>query len=379
MARARRGRGEGSISQRDDGRWEGKVSLGYDVQGKRIRKTVYGKTKAEVQEKLEKLKQDPTTGLPQDIEKLTVATYMTRWLEDTAKPTIEDTTYERYEQLIRLHIVPEIGHLRLNKLTPAHLQQLYARKLEEGLSPRSVQFIHAVLHRALKQAHRWDMVPQNAAAAVDRPKVPKKQMQFLTPEQVERFWQVAEQDRLYALYVLAATTGMRQGELLGLRWPDIDFTQATLSVQRTLKNVGSSLVVGQPKSAAGRRSITLPEIAVQALRDHRKRMLAEGLTASPWVFCDTEGGPIRKQNLVRRSFKPLLEEAELPDIRFHDLRHTAATLLLAKGVHPKVVQERLGHSSINLTLDTYSHVMPTLQRDAADKLDELFGKGKGVR
>ena len=378
MARARRGRGEGSIFQRDDGLWVGRISLGYDAQGKRMQKTVYGKTKAEVQEKLEKLKQDPTTGLPQDIEKLTVATYMTRWLEDTARLTIRETTYASYEIIIRLHITPEIGHLRLNKLTPAHLQQLYARKLEE-LSPRTVQIIHAILHRALKQAHRWDMVQQNVAAAVDRPKAPKKETQFLTPEQVEQFWQVAEQDRLYALYVLAATTGMRQGELLGLQWPDIDLAQTTLSVKRTLINISGTPTTGEPKSTAGRRAITLPEIAVQALRDHRKRMLAEGLTASPWVFCDTKGGPIHKQNLVRRSFKPLLKEAELPDIRFHDLRHTAATLLLAKGVHPKVVQERLGHSSVNLTLDTYSHLMPALQRDAADKLDELFGKGKGAR
>jgi integrase len=378
MARARRGRGEGSIFQRDDGLWVGRISLGYDAQGKRMQKTVYGKTKAEVQEKLEKLKQDPTTGLPQDIEKLTVATYMTRWLEDTAKLTIRETTYASYEIIIRLHITPEIGHLRLNKLTPAHLQQLYARKLEE-LSPRTVQIIHAILHRALKQAHRWDMVQQNVATAVDRPQAQKKEMQFLTPEQVEQFWQVAEQDRLYALYVLAATTGMRQGELLGLQWPDIDLAQATLSVKRSLINISGTPTTGEPKSAAGRRAITLPELAVQALRDHRKRMLAEGLTASLWVFCDTQGGPIQKRNLVRRSFKPLLKKAGLPDIRFHDLRHTAATLLLAKGVHPKVVQERLGHSSVNLTLDTYSHLMPALQRDAADKLDELFGKGKGAR
>jgi len=343
-----------------------------------MQKTVYGKTKAEVQEKLEKLKQDPTTGLPQDIEKLTVATYMTRWLEDTARLTIRETTYASYEIIIRLHITPEIGHLRLNKLTPAHLQQLYARKLEE-LSPRTVQIIHAILHRALKQAHRWDMVPQNVAAAVDRPKAPKKETQFLTPEQVEQFWQVAEQDRLYALYVLAATTGMRQGELLGLQWPDIDLAQTTLSVKRTLINISGTPTTGEPKSTAGRRAITLPEIAVQALRDHRKRMLAEGLTASPWVFCDTQGGPIHKQNLVRRSFKPLLKEAGLPDIRFHDLRHTAATLLLAKGVHPKIVQELLGHSNISVTLDTYSHVMPTLKREAMAKLDQLFGKGKGAR
>jgi integrase len=374
MAEARRGWGEGSIFQRKDGRWVCSLSLGYDADGKRVRKTVYGKTKAEVQGKLNKLKEDPTTGLSPDMEKLTVAIFLTRWLEDTAKPTVRRTTYACYESTTRLHVVPEIGHLRLSSLTPMHLQNLYARKLDEGLSPRSVQIIHAVLHRALKQAHRWGMASQNTAAAVDRPRAPKKQMHYLTPDEVSRFWQVASNDRLSALYVLAVTTGMRQGELLGLQWADVDLTQALLTVRRTLTNINGAISVGEPKSAAGSRHIALSMIAVRALEGHREKMAAEGLDCSPWVFCDTAGGPIHRQNLVRRSFKPLLKKAGVCDIRFHDLRHTAATLLLFQGVHPKVVQEILGHSQISVTLDTYSHVLPALHRDAADKLDQLLGQ-----
>jgi integrase len=374
VSHKRRGAGEGSIFQRKDGRWACSVSLGCDARGKRRRKTVYGKTQAEVQEKLEKLRQEPTIGLAHYAVKLTVGMFLIRWLEDTAKQTVRQTTYACYESTIRLHIVPEIGHIRLSSLTPMHLQDLYARKLDEGLSPRSVQIIHAVLHRALKQAHRWGMVSHNTAAAVDRPRAPKKQMHYLTPSEVSRFWHVAAGNRFYALYVLAVTTGMRQGELLGLQWIDVDLAQALLTVRRSLTNIKGTIALGEPKSAAGSRYIALPQIAVRALDEHRERMLAEGLASSPWVFCDTVGGPIHRQNLVRRSFKPLLQKAGLPDIRFHDLRHTAATLLLFQGVHPKVVQEILGHSQISVTLDTYSHVLPALHRDAADKLDQLFGQ-----
>jgi integrase len=183
----------------------------------------------------------------------------------------------------------------------------------------------------------------------------------------------ARGDRFYALYVLALTTGMRQGELLALQWRDVDLDAATIAVQRSLSEVNGELHHNEPKTASGRRSITLPTMAVQALRSHRAAMLAEGHSAADRpVFCDTIGGWMRKQNLVRRSFRPLLIAANLPTIRFHDLRHTAATMLLEAKEHAKVVQERLGHSTISITLDTYSHVSPSMQRGAADKLDAIF-------
>jgi integrase len=207
---------------------------------------------------------------------------------------------------------------------------------------------------------------------VDKPRAPRRTMQALTPEQVSALIAAAETDRLGALYVLAVATGLRQGELLGLHWEDVDLDAATIAIRRQLSEDGGVLELVEPKSDKGRRRVELPEFAVSALHAHRDRMLAEGLGAAPLVFCDSQGNPLRKSNLLRRSFKPFLERAELPEIRFHDLRHTAATLLLAQGVHPKIVQERLGHAQISLTLDTYSHVLPSMQKEAANKLDDLL-------
>ncbi len=200
--------------------------------------------------------------------------------------------------------------------------------------------------------------------------MPRKELRTLNAEEAQRLLEAAKGDRLEALLVLALTTGMRQGELLGLQWEDVDLKTGTVYIRRTLLELKGKLTLGETKSGRNRR-VDLPDIAVETLREHRKRMLAEG-HPGPWVFCDTQGGPIRKSNLTRRWFKPLLQRAGLPDIRFHDLRHTAATLLLTLGVHPKIVQERLGHSQISLTLDTYSHVLPSMQREAARKLDTLF-------
>ncbi len=196
-------------------------------------------------------------------------------------------------------------------------------------------------------------------------------MQALASGQVVQLLETARGDRLEALYVLAVTTGLRQGELLGLQWEDVDLAGAALHVRHTLHELNGRLWIGEPKTRRARRQVDLPSIAVVALQDHRERMLIEG-HSDGLVFCDTQGGPLRKSNLLRRSFLPLLKRAGLPTIRFHDLRHTAATLLLAQGVHPKIVQERLGHSQISLTLDTYSHVLPGMGREAASKLDALL-------
>jgi integrase len=225
----------------------------------------------------------------------------------------------------------------------------------------------------MRRAEHKGYVPRNVCRAVVRPRVQRKPFAVLTAEQAQALLDAAKGDRLYARYVLALTTGMRQGELLGLRWRDVDLDAATVAVQRSVSEVNGKLHHNEPKTTSGRRSIALSALAVQALRSHRAAMLAEGYTAPDRpVFCDTVGGWMRKQNLVRRSFKPLLTAAKLPTIRFHDLRHSAATLLLAENVHPKIVQERLGHSTIAVTLDTYSHVSPSMQRAAADKLDSIF-------
>lgn len=371
--RKRRGRGEGSITQRSDGRWMGSLSLGYDQHGKRKRRYVYGATKQAVQQQIAKLQADDFNGMLSDSTNLKTVDFFTRWLEDSAKPTIRASTYDTYEAAIRLHINTRIGGTQLRKLTPGHITGLLADLERNGKSLHTRVRVFAVLHRAFDQAVKWGLMPRNICDAVDKPKAPRSEVTAWNEVEAATFLKEAEGNRLHALYVLALTTGLRQGEMLGLKWGDIDLKEGSLSVRRTLLERKGKHAFGEPKTAKGRRKVDLPKMAVEALKQHRVKMMAEGHRASQLVFCDTEGNPLRKSNLTRRSFQKLMEDAEVPRIRFHDLRHTAATLLLSQGVHPKVVQERLGHSQISVTLDTYSHVLPTMQRDAADKLDTLLG------
>jgi len=367
----RRGNGEGGVYRRDDGQWCASVTIGYDEVGKRRRRVVYGSTKAAALEKLAKLQADAVSGTLIETERITVAVFLKRWLEDSSRPAVRPATYRSYKGLIDNHINEQIGGVALSKLTPAHVQALYGAMERAKRSPRLRQMAHAVLHKALGQALKWNLVFRNVCDAVDKPRVARKAIQVLDIDQIRKFLKTTASDRLHALYVLAVSTGLRQGEILGLHWQDIDLKTAALSVRRQLSEDAGVLQLTEPKTDKGRRRVDLPEFAVEVLREHRKRMLAEG-HPGPWVFCDSEGNPIRKSNMLRRSFFPLLLEAKVPRIRFHDLRHSAATLLLSQGVHPKIVQERLGHSQISLTLDTYSHVLPSMQREAAAKLDKLF-------
>ena len=370
---AKRANSEGSVYRRADGRWVAAVSL----EGGR-RKFFYGKTRAEVSRQLVAALKARQDGLPLPAERQTVGQYLTAWLEDSVRSAVRQTTYENYSATLRKHVLPEIGSIRLARLSPQDLSRLYGRMLSRGLSARTVRLAHAILHKALAQAVRWNLVARNAADAVDPPRLSRHEPRILTPEQASRLMAVAKEDRLYALYVLALMTGLRQAELLGLRWSDVDLDAATLTVRQQAIRTSSGWGFTEPKTARGRRLVTLPALAVAALREHRREQARERLAmGAAWedndlVFTNQLGRPIEKQNLTRRSFRPLLERAGLPRIRFHDLRHSAATLLLQQGVHPKVVQERLGHSTISVTMDIYSHVMPTLQREAAQQLDRLF-------
>jgi len=369
----RRGNGEGSVFQRADGQWAAYASLGYDGAGKRKRRTIYGRTKAEVLDKLRILQNEAASGLISDAGRMTVGEFLEKWLTDVAVHKVKPTTFHTYQWHTRKRIIPRIGGIKLTKLTPLQIQGLYSQMIRDGLSTRATQHVHLILHASLEQAVRWGLIGRNPCDAVQKPRHTYAPMKVLSPEQTREFLKTARSDRLYAIYVLAITTGLRQGELLGLYWEDIDFINRTLSVRRSLAEIAGEFSIGETKSAKGKRAVALPQSAIEALEDHRRRMKADG-HSGPLVFCDKDGGYIRKSNLLRRSFKPLLEKAELPDIRFHDLRHTSATLLLVQGVHPKVVQERLGHSQISLTLDTYSHVLPSMQQDAADRMDSLLGK-----
>ena len=369
--RSRRGRGEGSIFRRKDGVWAGILSLGYGNDGRRHRRVVYSHNKSAVVERLARLRAQALDGMLSDAQRLSVSAFLVRWLEDVARPAVSPSTHQLYEGLIRLRISPMIGAVQLARLTPVHVQGMLGDMEKDGASPRLRQMALGVLHQALGQALRWGMVPRNVCDAVIRPRAPRQTMQALAPVQVGQLLEAAKGDRLEALYVLAVTTGLRQGELLGLQWEDVDFAGAVLHVRHTLHELNGRLWIGEPKTRRARRQLDLPAIAVAALQGHRERMTSEA-HLDGLVFCDTHGGPLRKSNLLRRSFLPLLRRAGLPAIRFHDLRHTAATLLLAQGVHPKIVQERLGHSQISLTLDTYSHVLPGMGREAASKLDALL-------
>lgn len=358
--------------RRRDGVWAGSVTVGYDERGTRKRRTVYGAAKADVLEKLARLRADALAGILGDPQRLTVATFLHRWLEDVARPSVRASVHRRYTEIVRLRIVPQIGGIGLSRLTPVHVQSLLTSLENKGVSPRGRQMAYDRLHRALGQAVQWGLVPRNVCDAVTRPRAPRPTMRVLSPEQVNVLLTAAREDRFHALYVLAVTTGLRQGELLGLQWDDIDLASAAVHVRHALHEVAGRLWLDEPKTTKARRAVDLPAVTVAALREHRERMRAEG-HPQEFVFCDTQGGPVRKSNLVRRSFLPLLKRASLPRIRFHDLRHTAATLLLLQGVHPKVVQERLGHSQISIALDTYSHVLPSMGREAAARLDALLG------
>ncbi len=374
----KRGNGEGSISRRKNGGWMGQYVV-YTAAGRK-RKTVYGKTRKEVAKKLTKAISNREDGLVFDAENLTVGEYLDLWLKNSVQDTVRLTTYQGYERIVRLHIKPALGRIKLDNLTPVHVRSLYRERLETGLAPRMVQLVHTVLHKALKQAVNDGLIPRNVTEAVKAPRPVKKEMKPLSPTQARDLLEAARGERLEALYALAVTTGMRQGEILGLKWEDVDLEAGTLQVRRTLSTaMGGGVRFGPPKTARSRRSIRIPKLALTALRRHRKAQLEQRIKLSGlWedhdlVFTTGVGTPISRADLINRSFKPLLRQADLPDIRFHDLRHTCATLLLSRGVHAKLVQELLGHSTIAVTLDTYSHVLPGMDDGLADTMDEALG------
>lgn len=374
----KRGQNEGSIYKRGDGRWTAIVSLGYQ-DGKRKRKSIYGKTRKEVSDKLTAALRSQQQGLPLSNDRITVGQFLNRWLTDSVKPSVRPRTFRSYSQLVTRHIAPDLGKIKLAKLSPQDIQKLMNSKLKSGLSPRTVQYIHAVIRRALVQACKWQLVPRNVAKLVDPPRVQHFEVQPLSPEQARMLIEAAKGDRLEALYTVAVALGLRRGECLALRWEDIDLETGTLRVRHTLQRLeGGGWELAEPKSKNSRRTLGLPNFAVLALREHRKRQLEEKILAGPtwqesgFVFTSKVGTPLDGQHLYFRHFKKLLNEAGLPDIRFHDLRHSCASLLLVQGVSPRVVMETLGHSQISLTMNTYSHVMPVLMREAADKMDALL-------
>lgn len=369
----RRGTGEGSIYRQGvDGRWCGVLSLG----GGR-RKKFYGKSRAEVSRKLAQALRAYQDGFLPPPERQTLGDFLTLWLRDTASVTVRPSTMASYEGIVRLHLIPLLGRVPLTKLTPQHVQELINRKLEEGLSPRRVAYIRAVLRHALNQALRWGFVARNVATLVDSPRARRAEITPLDAAEVTRFFDAVRGDRLEALYVLALSTGLRQGEALGLVWGDISEDGGTVAITRALQRIEGQYQFVEPKTPLSRRVIHLPLTARRSLEAHRGRQAAERLAnGAHWqgdglVFTTVEGRPL-DASFVTHHLQKLLARAGLRHQRFHDLRHACASLLLAQGVSARVVMDLLGHSQISLTLNTYSHVVPSLREDAADRMDSLL-------
>ncbi len=373
----KRGNGEGSIHRRKDGGWCAQYTV-YTPEGRK-RKTLYGKTRAEVGGKLAKALSDREGGLVFDVGNLTVGEYLDRWLAECVKGTVRESTFERYEYAIGPHIKPALGCMKLKSLTPAHVRGFYREKLDAGLASATVHKMHVVLHKALDQAVADGLIRRNPTGALKLPRIDREEIKPLTAGEANRFINASCGNRLEALFVLAVHTGLRQGELLALKWEDLDLEAGTLRVRRTLTCAGGKHSLAEPKTKKSRRTVRLTTGAVVALRGHLKRQMREMdrlgylYGTGGLVFANETGGIINPSNLRNRSFARLLRCAGLPtDTRFHDLRHTCATLLLSRNVNPKIVSEMLGHANIAITLDTYSHVLPDMQERAAKALEEAL-------
>ncbi len=380
----KRGNGEGTIYQDErTGRWIGQAT----IQGKR--KSLYGKTYKEVQAKLRTLLADADKGIMPPPKQLTVTQFFEHWLADVVKPAKRASTYTSYEQNYRLYIKPHLGNLKVSELQPSDLRGLYSSLTRRGLKPHSVRRCHAVLHTGLQQALSDNLVYRNVAHGFKGlPSVENgaEEATILSPEQVNRLLGQTHGTNYHALLTVAVYTGLRQGELFALRWEDVDLGAGTLSVRQ---NLSIRKQVGQPKSRAGVRSMTLPRLCVIVLREHKVRQAEARLRANEWndtglVFTTLKpgagkgghttlpGSPLT-QSVVNRALKSLLAKADLPEMKFHELRHTACSLMALQGIPATVAMKRMGHSDIRLTLQRYTHVLEQQDKDAAARLDALMG------
>jgi integrase len=393
----RRGAGEGTIARRSDNRWQAVLNCGYS-NGRRVRKYFYGDSEAAVQAQLLKARSDRFAGLPIITEKQTVQQYMEDWLERVLRPRAKPRATESFGTISRRHIFPTLGRIQLAKLTPQHVQRLLDEKSktitdasgkvkQKGLSAQTITNIRTVLRSALAQALKWGLVHRNVAALVSAPRISRKKITPLDADSARAFLAAARGHRFEAMFLTTLTLGLRRGEVLGLRWQDLDLDARQLRVAQSLQRLktGSTdmgrkteLRATETKTDGSQRTIALPDSVVAALKSQRARQAEERLVAGPkWqdaglVFTTPLGRGI-EPILLHRAFKAILEKAGLPTtLRLHDLRHSAASLLLAQGVPPRAIMELLGHQSISTTMNLYAHVMPAMMREAADKMDAIL-------
>ncbi len=431
----KRGNSEGSIFQLPDGRWRGEISLGFGPDGKRRRKVFEVPTRREAQKRLTKTLRDLHLGLPVAPERKTLGAFLAGWLEHQVKPSVRPKTYTSYECITRNWITPHLGRVPLQKLTPSMVQAFLNARLapspvavptreagaqpvvavdelvrraqvvaesakakvrapvpgriltvtpdivieRPGLMPKTVRHIHRTLTTALNLAEKFGDVVRNVARLVDPPHVPKPRITFLTVPQARQFLQAAEGNRLYALYAVILALGLRLGEATGLCWPDVDLDAGRLTVRHALQRVAGAWTLVDPKSELSRRTVRLPALAIQALhrrralQDEERAAMGEAWKGSPWdlVFTTTVGTPLDERSVLRR-FQAILAGAGLAKMRVHDLRHSAAALLLAQGLSAKAVAELLGHSAVGFTLQVYGHLMEEAKQETADAMDRAL-------
>ena len=372
----------GQLIKKGPRKWVARTYLGEDARGKRRyhSKTIHG-TKKDAEAYLTKVLRDRDLGTFVEPSSVAFTDYFEEWLEQSARPRVAPKTLQDYRALVDRHVLPALGTFRLSQITAFDVQRLYNGLVDGGLSARTVRYIHSVIHSALEQAVRRGLLARNVAKLVDLPRQERREMQVLTPEQVPAFLTTAREDRWGPLWELLLTTGMRPAEALGLKWTDVQ--DGEIVVQRSLVRLSDgSWHLKEPKTPRARRTIPISEGLARTLRTHRAVQASEQLEAGPTykshelVFATSNGSPLDWRVTARRHFTPILNRAQLPKIRPYDLRHTCATHLLALGVNPKVVSELLGHASIVQTLDTYTHVLPPMQRDAVSRLEDLYA---GVR
>jgi integrase len=389
MAKAkRRGNHEGCIVRRKDGRWMALMTSGREpATGKLQRVALYGKTRQDVADKLTLALGDRSRGTFVAPHKLTLGEWLDVWLRDYKQPSLRPVSYDSYAMMIRHHLKPALGHIALKDLRPDRVQRFYNDKRETGLSGRTVRYLHTILHGALKQAMKNQLVVRNVSEATTTSSGKVRTMHPLTLDQVHQFLAAVRDDRLFAAFFLEMGTGLRRGELLGVRWQDFDLDTGVLQVRQTLVRIGNHditagdrktrLIFQEPKTEQSRRIIPIPDDIVEALRHHRARqaeerlLMGEAYEDQGLVFCQANGQPIDPRNFTRH-FERLLNQAGVPRIRFHDGRHTFATLMLELGEAPKTVQTMLGHTKISTTLDIYSHVSLDLEKKAAARLNAVL-------
>lgn len=410
----RRANGEGTITKRKDGRYQAAAYV-FRPDGTRVRKFVYGKTRDEVSGKLTELQQKTRQGVPAATSAMRLEDYLTYWLSAVAAVRLKPSTFMSYEVMATLYIAPSLGRKSLNRLTPADVRSFLARFRDgclcclRGLdanrgederrccavarccqrkpSSRTVQYVHAVLRSALQHAVREELISRNVARLVETPAVQQKEVRPLDRTEVRMLLKAARSHRLYALWLLLVSTGLRRGEVLALTWQDVDLDRRQLRVRRNVQRIKQQLVFGTPKTARSLRTISMPERCAAALREHqevqRRERSAAGMSWTPGstqpaglVFTSPTGRPTDPRSL-NRMLTVLCRKANVRRVRVHDLRHTCASLLLAQGVDARTIMETLGHSTITMTLDTYAHVMDTTLRAAADRMDDALGVDEG--